>query len=94
MYAKLNEGRLVVAPKMLVIGDTHVWNATAEQYAVQGWLPVVYTDPPEAEGYYAESGWAEEDGRIVQEWVLIPIPEDEDIDDAEALQIILGGDES
>lgn len=93
MNAKLEEGRLIVAPKMLVIGSTHVWNATAEQYAEQGWLPVVYTDAPERDGYYAESGWAEEDGRIVQEWVLIPIPADADIDDAEALQIILGGDE-
>ena len=92
MYAKLINGNLIHAPKMLVIGDTHVWNATAEQYAAQGWLPVVYTDLPEQDGYYAESGWAEEDGRIVQEWVLIPIPEDEDIDDAEALNIILGGD--
>lgn len=92
MYGKLINGNLRIAPKMLVIGDTHVWNATAEQYAAQGWLPVVYTEPPEAEGYYAESGWAEEDGRIVQEWVLIPIPEDADIDDAEALNIILGGD--
>lgn len=93
MYGKLTDGRLITAPKMLVIGDTHVWNATAEQYAAQGWLPVVYTDAPEQDGYYAESGWAEEDGHIMQEWVLIPIPEDEDIDDAEALQIILGGDE-
>jgi len=92
MYGKLINGNLHIAPKMLVIGDTHVWNATAEQYAAQGWLPVVYTEPPEQDGYYAESGWAEEDGRIVQEWVLIPIPEDEDIDDAEALNIILGGD--
>lgn len=94
MYAKLINGNLRIAPKMLVIGSTKVWNATAEQYAAQGWLPVVYTDAPEQDGYYAESGWAEEDGHIVQEWVLIPIPEDEDIDDAEALQIILGGDES
>ena len=93
MYAKLTDGNLTIAPKMLTIGDNHVWNAPAEQYAAQGWLPVVYTDAPEQDGYYAESGWAEEDGHIVQEWVLIPIPEDEDIDDAEALQIILGGDE-
>lgn len=94
MYGKLTDGRLIHAPKMLTVNDTHVWNATAEQYAALGWLPVVYTDAPEQDGYYAESGWAEEDGRIVQEWVLVPIPEDEDIDDAEALQIILGGDES
>ena len=93
MYGKLINGNLTIAPKMLTIGTNHVWNATAEQYAAQGWLPVVYTDAQEQDGYYAESGWAEEDGRIVQEWVLIPIPEDEDIDDAEALQIILGGDE-
>lgn len=92
MYAKLINGNLTIAPKMLTVGSTNVWNASDEQYAAQGWLPVVYTDAPEQDGYYAESGWAEEDGRIVQEWVLIPIPEDADIDDSEALNIILGGD--
>lgn len=92
MYAKLNNGTLIRAPKYLTIGDTNVWNASPADYLAQGWLPVVYTDPPEMDGYYAESGWAVEDGHIVQEWVLIPIPKDEDIDDAEALNIILGGD--
>ena len=35
MYAKLIDGNLRIAPKMLVIGSTKVWNATAEQYAAQ-----------------------------------------------------------
>ena len=92
MYAKLTDGNLTIAPKMLTIGDNHVWNATAEQYAAQGWLPVVFTDAPEPpEGYTYESGWAEEDNQIVQTWTMVELPDD--IDDAEALQIILGGDE-
>ena len=92
MYGKLINGNLTIAPKMLTIGDNHVWNATAEQYAAQGWLPVVFTDAPEPpEGYTYESGWAEEDNQIVQTWTMVELPDD--IDDAEALQIILGGDE-
>lgn len=92
MYGKLTDGRLIPAPKMLVIGSTKVWNATVEQYASQGWLPVVYTDAPEAqEGFYYESGWAEEEDAIVQTWKLVKLPDD--IPNDEAMAIILGGDD-
>lgn len=91
MYAKLINGNLTVAPKMLTIGDNHVWNASAADYAAQGWLPVVYTDmPTPPEGYDYESGWEQTEDSIVQTWTLVELPDD--IDDAEALNIILGGD--
>ncbi len=92
MYAKLINGNLTIAPKMLTIGTNHVWNASAADYAAQGWLPVEYTDAPEApDGFYYESGWAEEEDAIVQTWTMVKLPDD--IPDDEAMAIILGGDE-
>lgn len=91
MYGKLIDGELKVAPKKLIIEDTQVWNAPAEQYLAQGWLHVIFTEAPEApEGYYYESGWEEENETIVQTWTLKELPEPEP---AEVLDIILGGAE-
>lgn len=92
MYAKLINGNLTIAPKMLVIGSTKVWNATAEQYAAAGYKPVEFTEMPEApEGYYYESGWEEQETAIVQTWTMVELPPDE-MSAEEALEIILGGD--
>ena len=92
MYGKLTDGRLITAPKMLVIGSTKVWNATAEQYAAAGYKPVEFTEMPEApEGYYYESGWEEQETAIVQTWTMVELPPDE-MSAEEALEIILGGE--
>ena len=92
MYAKLIEGALRIAPKKLIIGDTQVWNAPREAYIAQGWLPVVFTEAPEApSGYYYESGWEEKAETIEQTWTLVELPDD--IDEYEAYQIIVGGAE-
>lgn len=92
MYAKLIDGALNIAPKKLPGDGTTVYNPPAEMYLAQGWKPVQYTDPPEApEGYYYESGWEEQTDAIMQTWTLVPMPDD--IDDAEAYNIIFGGAE-
>lgn len=92
MYAKLINGNLTIAPKMLVIGSTKVWNATAEQYAAAGYKPVEFTEMPEApEGYTYESGWMEQETAIVQTWTPVELPPEE-MSAEEALEIILGGD--
>ena len=92
MYAKLIDGALQIAPKKLPGDGTIVYNPPAEMYAAQGWKPVQYTDPPEApSGYYYESGWEETAEAIVQTWTLTPLPDD--IDEAEAYDIIFGGAE-
>lgn len=88
MYARLIDGDLVVAPKKLIINDTQVWNAPAEEYLAQGWLPVILTEPPEApEGYYYESGWTEENDTIIETWTLTELPEPSA---DELMSIILG----
>lgn len=90
MYGKLIDGELYGAPKKLNGDGVIVYNPPAEMYLEQGWKPIEYTDPPEApSGYYYESGWEEQTDAIVQTWTLTPLPDD--IDDAEAYDIIFGG---
>lgn len=92
MYAKLIDGALTAAPKKLPGDGVIVYNPPAEMYAAAGYKPVQFTEMPEApSGYYYESGWEEQDDAIVQVWTLTPLPDD--IDEAEAYDIIFGGAE-
>ena len=79
-YGKLVDGKLVYAPNKLktVIGDdegneiaVQVINATAAQYAMSGWLPILRAQPPEPteDGYYAPV-YEEKDGVIRERFVL------------------------
>lgn len=57
-----------------------------------GYKPMVNTEQPEAQtGYEALFYWRETDDAWVQTWEIVPIAEDE-LTDAEALSILLGGD--
>ena len=90
MYGKLIEGNLQIAPRKLNGDGVIVYNPPAEMYLAQGWKPVRFTDEPEApSGYFYESGWEEQADAIVQTWALTPLPDD--IDEAEAYDIIFGG---
>lgn len=83
MFAKLTEGFIRSAKEK--------YNSP-EEYLAAGYKPVTFIDPPEApSGYYYESGWEEQAEAIVQTWTLTPLPDD--IDDAEAFDIIFGGAE-
>ena len=91
MYGKLVNNTLRVAPKRLTIGANNVWNPTGEQYEEAGYKVVEYTTQPEApEDYYYAPGWEEQEHAIVQTWTLEELPADIEIDDIEALGIILG----
>lgn len=91
MYAKLVDRVLRIAPQKLRGDGTIVYNPPAEMYAEAGYKPVTFTDAPEApEGYTYESGWEEQGEAIVQVWTLTPLPDD--IDEAEAYNIIFGGE--
>ena len=92
IYGKLTDNELQFAPNKLNGDGVVVYNPPSEMYAAQGWKPVVFTEPPEApSGYYYESSWEEQDDAIVQTWTLVELPDD--IDDAEAFDIIFGGAE-
>lgn len=97
MYAKLIDGALIYAPRKMntEIGGVSytVFNPPAEMLEADGWLPVVYTDEPEApEDYHYEATYSEESAEIVQGWELVKDPDD--IPDSEALEIIMGGGET
>ena len=103
MRAKIIDGVFTPAPRKITVeqefegelGFYTVYNPPAELLEEDGWLPVVYTDPPEdaPEGYHYEptyTEWQTETGReIMQEWMLVEDPAY--ISDSEALDIILGG---
>lgn len=93
MFAKLENGTLIVAPDKLKALNTTVWNPTEQMYLDNGYSPVEFTDIPEEapDGYYYESGWEQTNTTIVQTWTLTPLPDD--IDDATAFGIIFGGAE-
>ena len=91
MYGKLENKNLMIAPSKLNGEGVVVYNPPAEMYLAQGWKPVRFTEPPEApSGYFYADGWEEQEEEIVQTWTLTPLPDD--IDDAEAFDIIFGGD--
>lgn len=83
IYAKLINYELIIAPTRILHGGDYICNPPAEVLEAEGYLPVVYTDPPgEAPaGYGWSETWSEGDGNIVQGWVLVQIP----ISDDEAL---------
>ena len=89
-YAKLIEGNIAYSPRHISVGEYVVYNPRPEILIAAGYKPVRYTDPPEAEpGYIAVPGWTETDEAIVQTWTMEP---EGDVSDAEALDILLGGD--
>lgn len=93
-YGQLKDGQLQYAPNKLIIGEEQAFNAPAETYAAQGWLPVIKTERPAAEeGFYYEPFYAEQDGAIVQQWEKREVPEPEVDDAAEkaaAFDILMG----
>lgn len=55
-----------------------------------GYKPMVFSEPPEApSGYEAGFFWKETASAWVQTWEIVPASDE--VDDAEALNIILGG---
>ena len=97
MRAKLIEGDIIFAPRKMnttIDGEPYVvFNPPDEMLAADGWLPVRYTEPGEASpGCHMEPGWEEQNGEIVQIWT--EVEDSDEISDAEALEIILGGGEA
>ena len=92
MYGKLIDDMLIGAPRRLSGDGVTVYNPPAEMLLAAGYKPVTFTDVPDdaPEGYHYEAGWAETADAIVQSWTLVEAPDD--VDGAEAWEIIFGGD--
>lgn len=76
-YAKRINNYPSYAPRRLLIGSAWVYNPTDAQLLAEGYLPVIETEPPETdERHYAEPHWAEENGQIVQSWIVGEMPDE------------------
>lgn len=78
MFAKLISNILTYAPSKLVIGNSVVYNPTADQYRSQSWKELRIDALPEIpEGYHAEPTYEEKTKYIYQHWSLVEDPEPE-----------------
>jgi hypothetical protein len=82
-YAKLEDGVLQYAPKVLHTDDKTFINPNAETFKAHGYLPIAEDIMPMAmDGYEVQSvGYVVEDGQIVHKWEQIakPIPTQEEL---------------
>lgn len=84
-YGKLVDGALTYAPNKLIVSSEEeneeaqqIFNAPAEVYKAQGWLPIIKTESPEAEeGFYYSPFYTKKNNSIVQQWERIENPQDD-----------------
>lgn len=76
MHAKLQNGFLHSAPKIITLDGHTINNPFPEELEQLGYKPVVYTDMPTdaPSGQHYESGWTEEENAIRQVWKLVDDP--------------------
>lgn len=87
-YAKLIDGALQFAPNPIRLNGEDIFTTDPTPY---GYKPVVYPDPPQQEGYYAEpNGWEETGTEIRQLYRLVPIPDEATSEDYEVALERLG----
>lgn len=96
MYGKLENGNLIVAPKVVTIGNKIISNPTEEQIKSLGYKSVFYEEKPteEVEGKMYVSSFEDKGLYIQQVWVLEETsPTQEERIEAleEALDMILNG---
>lgn len=88
-YGQLNNGNLTYAPNKLIDNGKQIFNAPAESYREQGFLPIVKTDMPEVEeGFYYTPTYSEIDGEIVQQWEKNEIPERDEATEADYISAL------
>lgn len=87
MYAKLVEGVLVEAPKVLFDSERTYSNPLPETLVAFGYKPVVEQEKPEdKEGFYQISRYEENDSTITKVWECIEIPVEEEVIEEEPVE--------
>ena len=94
MHAKLSNGFLHSAPKIITLDGRTINNPYPEELEELGYKPVLYTDMPTevTEGKHWESEWEEGEKEIKQVWKLVddPVYPEPELSADEALNIIMG----
>lgn len=94
-YAKLINGYPVYAPNPILVDGSYIGNPPGSVYEEEGYKPVRHTEPGEApEGFTWVPHWEEQAEEIVQVWEPEEISDDEELEPAEALDILMGGTEA
>lgn len=93
-YARLIDGVPSFAPNPIHDGTFWRANPPGEVYLAHGYKPVEYTEHQgEApEGYRWAERWSETETAILQSWEAVELPPEGDLDPAEAMDILLGGE--
>jgi len=81
-FARIEDHAITLAPKEI----DGVKDPPAEVYIAHGWYPVTFTKQPDYL-YRYDSDWEQDGIDIIQTWARI-----DDIDEAEAWEIVFGGD--
>lgn len=91
-YAKLINGDLFYAPNPILHDGFRIGNPPAEVYLAEGYMPVVCTEQPEPQGVgWWNETWSETETSIVQGWVWHEVADEDEISEAEVMNILLGG---
>ena len=102
MYGKLENGKLIYAPKSVIVGEKRIINPKEETLLSIGYLPIENTEAPATEtGYHAVGSWKQTKTEIVRVWA---VEEDEPTEptaeerlaalEAAMLEMIMGGTEN
>ena len=76
-YGQIKDNQLCYAPNKLIVDTEQVFNAPAETYKSQGYLPIERTEQPEAEeGFYYSPIYVEDNNKIIQQWEKVAIPDE------------------
>ena len=72
-YGKIVDGRMQAAPNALTVNGFKVINPGEETLRSEGYLPIRYTDTPDApERCVMVARWKEQEGEIVRTWEAKP----------------------
>ena len=74
MYAKLENGNLIPAPRRIVLSGMQIFNPTPDQLTQAGYKPVTETPMPEdpaPDGQHYEPTYSDSGDTITQDWTLV-----------------------
>ena len=75
MYGKIIDGKLVLAPNPMTVGEYKIYNPHPEYYETEEYLEIIETEHPTDTDKYCEKKYVERDGKIYGEWAEAGTPE-------------------